>query len=130
MDYQIKSLILASLMLMNALPVSSGVYHYPLYREGIEVRCKDGVPKRLVEIKNRRGLKLLGDGEEQYSWPIIYLHPEASDKKYRYFPSTANTQCSYRLLTPGEKAALIGKFFKICLGDELVTRKQDCYGWD
>ena len=61
---------------------------------------------------------------------MVYLFPEASDEKYKYFPSIARTQCSYRLLTPEEKAALIGKTFEICLGDELVTRKHDCYGWN
>ena len=125
-----KALLLTSLILTFVLPASSGVYYYPLYREGIEVRCKDGKSKRIVEIKAGRGMKLLGHGEEKYSWPIIYIYPEASDNKYRYFPSTADTQCSYRLLSPGEKASLIGKSFQICLGDELVTRKQDCYGWD
>ena len=125
-----KRLLFVSLVVLCALPVSSGVYLYPLYREGIEVRCKDGKPKRLVEIKSGRGMKLLGYGEEQFSWPIIYLYPEASDDRYRYFPSTVGIQCSYRILTRGEKAALIGKSFKICLGNELVTRKQDCYGWD
>ena len=125
-----KRLLLVPLVFTLALPSLSGVYHYPLYREGIEVRCKDGMPKRIVEIKAGRGMKLLGHGEEQYSWPIIYLYPESSDDRYRYFPSTAGTQCSYRKLTPGEKGALIGKSFKTCLGDELVTRKQDCYGWD
>ena len=116
-------------LLTVAFPASSGLYHYPLYREGIEVRCKDGKPKRILEIKAGRGMKLLGHGEEQYSWPITYIYPEASDTRYRYFPSVEGTQCSYRMLTQSEKAALIGKSFKICLGDELVTRKQDCYGW-
>ncbi len=123
-------LLLAPLILTLSSLVNAGVYHYPLYREGIEVRCKDGKPKRIVEIKAGRGMKLLGNGEEQYSWPKTYLYPEASDDKYRYFPSTAGTQCSYRKLTPEEKAILIGKSFEICLGDELVTRKQDCYGWN
>tara|TARA_B100001250_G_scaffold411751_1_gene441136 strand:- start:283 stop:663 length:381 start_codon:yes stop_codon:yes gene_type:complete len=123
-------LIFSPLILTFVIPAISGVYHYPLYREGIEVRCKDGKPNRLVEITDGRGMKLLGHGEEQYSWPIIYLYPETSNDRYKYFPSTAGTQCSYRKLTPSEKADLIGKSFGICLGDELVTRKQDCYGWD
>ena len=125
-----KGLLLAPLILCLASPVEAGIYLYPLYREGIEVRCKDGKPNRIVEIKAGRGMKLQGNGSEEYSWPMVYLFPEASDEKYKYFPSTARTQCSYRLLTPEEKAALIGKTFEICLGDELVTRKQDCYGWN
>ena len=123
-------LLLVKLSIGFTPPLEAGVYHYPLYREGIEVRCKDGKPKRIVEISPYRGLKLLGHGEEQYSWPIVYLFPEISDDRYRYFPSTAGTKCSYRKLTPDEKAALIGKSFEICFGDELVTRKHDCYGWN
>ena len=125
-----KHLLVAPLILGLATPINAGIYHYPLYREGIEVRCKDGKPERIVEIKSGRGMKLIGNGNEEYSWPMVYLFPEASDDRYSYFPSTAGTQCSYRKLTPEERAALIGKAFDICLGDELATRKQDCYGWN
>ena len=56
--------------------------YYPSYQDGIEVRCKYGRPKHLVEIsKSGRGLKLEGHGDDQYSWPITYLFPEASDEK-------------------------------------------------
>ena len=125
-----KGLLLAPLILGLTTPIKAGIYLYPLYREGVEVRCKDGKPNLIVEIKDGRGLKLQGNGNEEYSWPMVYLFPEASSDKYKYFPSTAKTQCSFRILTPKEKATLIGKTFKICLGDELVTRKQDCYGWN
>ena len=54
-------------------------------------------------------MKLLGHWDEQYSWPIIYLFPVDSDVRYRYFPNTACTQCSYLILTSGEKAALTGE---------------------
>ena len=125
-----KSFLLASLIIGFIPSVKAGIYHYPLYREGIEVRCKDGKPLRIVEIKSGRGMKLLGNGNNEYSWPMVYLYPEVSDDRYRYFPSTAGTQCSYRKLTQSEKVSLIGKTFEICLGDELITRKQDCYGWN
>ena len=125
-----KSLIFSPLILVLNTSINAGIYHYPLYREGIEVRCKDGMPTRIVEIKSGRGMKLIGNGNEEYSWPMVYLFPEASDERYRYFPSTAGTQCSYRKLTPEEKEVLINKVFGICLGDELITRKQDCYGWN
>ena len=125
-----KGLLIAPLILGLASSVEAGIYLYPLYREGIEVRCKNGKPDRVVEIKAGTGMKLQGNGNEEYSWPIVYLFPEASDPRYKYFPSTARTQCSYRIVTPEEKAALIGQTFEICLGDELVTRKHDCYGWN
>ena len=111
---RIKELLLAQLILGLASPAEAGIYLYPLYREGIEVRCKDGKPNRIVEIKSGRGMKLQGNGNEEYSWPMVYLFPEASNDKYKYFPSTARTQCSYRILTSEEKTALIGKTFEIC----------------
>ena len=127
---RIKRLLFVPLILVLASPVEAGIYLYPLYREGIEVRCKDGKPRLIVEIKSGIGMKLQGNGNEEYSWPMVYLYPEASNEKYKYFPSTAGTQCSYRILTQEEKTDLIGKAFEICLGDELITRKQDCYGWN
>ena len=99
-----KRLLLVPLIFRVAVPVNAGIYYYPSYQDGIEVRCKDGKPKHLVEIaKSGRGLKLDGHGEDQYSWPITYLFPEAPDEKYKYFPSTAGTQCSYRELDLEEK---------------------------
>ena len=83
-----KRLLIAPLVLGIATPVNAGIYYYPSYQDGIEVRCKDGRPKKLVEItKSGRGMKLKGHGEDQYSWPIIYMYPEASDDKYKYFLS-------------------------------------------
>ena len=118
------------------MPVNAGIYYYPSYQDGIEVRCKDGKPKHLVEItKSGRGLKLEGHGEDQYSWPITYLFPEASDEKYKYFPSTTSV-CSYRKLDVEEKNSLILKAFKTCVGTEgteeerIERRKKYCFGWN
>ena len=98
-----KRLLLVSLIVEVATPVKGGIYYYPSYQDGIEVRCKDGKPKHLVEItKSGRGMKLEGHEDDQYSWPITYLFPEAFDEKYKYFPSTACTQCSYRKLDEKE----------------------------
>ena len=83
-----KRLLLAPLILGITTPVNAGIYYYPSYQDGIEVRCKDGKPKHLVEVnKAGRGIKLKGHGDDQYSWPITYLFPEAPDEKYKYFPS-------------------------------------------
>ena len=99
--------------------------------------CIRDRPKNLVEIsKSGRGLKLDGHGEDQYSWPITYLFPEAPDEKYKYFPSTAGTQCSYRELDLEEKNSLILKAFKTCFSSEgdtetkLKIRKKYCFGWN
>ena len=131
-----KRLLLSPLILGVAVPINAGIYYYPSYQDGIEVRCKDGKPKHLVEItKSGRGMKLEGYGDDQYSWPITYLFPEASDEKYKYFPSTTSV-CSYRKLDVEEKNSLILKAFKTCVGTEgteeerIERRKKYCFGWN
>ena len=131
-----KRLLIAPLIIGIAAPTYAGIYYYPSYQEGIEVRCKDGKPKHLVEVnKAGRGMKLVGHGENQYSWPIIYVYPEAKDNNYEYFPSTTST-CSYRKLTKEEKNSLILKAFKTCVGTEvpleeiIERRKKYCFGWN
>ena len=133
---RMKRLLLVPLIFGIAVPVNAGIYYYPSYQDGIEVRCKDGNPKHLVEIsKSGRGLKLEGHGDDQYSWPITYLFPEASDEKYKYFPSTTSV-CSYRKLDVEEKNSLILKAFKTCVGTEgteeerIEKRKKYCFGWN
>tara|TARA_B100000965_G_C19261206_1_gene613110 strand:- start:89 stop:490 length:402 start_codon:yes stop_codon:yes gene_type:complete len=132
-----KRLLLASLLLGIAVPVNAGIYYFPSYQDGIEVRCKDGRPRHFVEItKSGRGLKLEGHGDDQYSWPITYLFPEAPDEKYKYFPSTIGTQCSFRKLDEREKNSLILKAFKTCVsskGDtetKLEIKNKYCFGWN
>ena len=132
-----KNFLLAPLIIGLSAPLNAGIYYYPSYQDGIEVRCKDGKPKHLVEVnKAGRGMKLEGHGEDQYSWPIIYMYPEASDDNYKYFPSTAGTSCSYRKLTKEEKNSLILKAFKTCVSSEgdteikLKIRKKYCFGWN
>ena len=131
-----KRFLLAPLILGFASPVNAGIYYYPSYQDGIEVRCKDGKPKHLVEvIKAGRGMKLEGHGDDQYSWPFIYIYQEASDENYKYFPSTTSA-CSYRKLHVEEKNSLILKAFKTCVGTEgtpeerLERRKKYCFGWN
>ena len=132
-----KRLLLAPLIFGVAVPINAGIYYYPSYQDGIEVRCKDFKPKHLVEItKSGRVMKLEWNGDDQYSWPITYLFPEASDEKYKYFPSTAGTQCSYRKLDEKEKNLLILKAFKTCVGIEgtpeerIEKSKKYCFGWN
>ena len=130
-------LLLAPLIFGFAAPVKAGIYYYPSYQDGIEVRCKDGKPKHLVEItKAGRGMKLEGHGYDQYSWPITYLLPEAADEKYKYFPSAAGAQCSFRKLDKNEKNSLILKVFQTCVGSKvdmetkIERSKKNCFGWN
>tara|TARA_B100000214_G_scaffold70266_1_gene46916 strand:- start:272 stop:670 length:399 start_codon:yes stop_codon:yes gene_type:complete len=131
-----KRLLLAQLILGISTPVNAGIYYFPSYQDGIEVRCKDGKPKHLVEVnKAGRGMNLEGHGNDQYSWPIIYMYPEAKNDNYKYFPSTTSA-CSYRILNLEEKNSLILKAFKTCVGTEvpleerIEIRKKFCFGWN
>ena len=70
---QMKRLLLPLLAAL-ALPtaVNAGIYYYPSYQDGIEVRCKDGKPKHLVEItKSGRGMKSEGHGDDQCFKPSL-----------------------------------------------------------
>ena len=132
-----KRIFISPLIIGSFLPVNAGIYFYPDYQDGIEVRCKDGKPNHLVEItKAGRGIKLEGHGDDRYSWPITYLFPEAPDEKYKYFPSTAGTKCSFRILDEKERNSLILKAFQTCVGTEvdmetrLERRKKYCFGWN
>ena len=122
---RIKRIKLAPLILGIALPVNAGIYYYPSYQDGIEVRCKDGKAMHLVEVsKSGRGLKLDGHGEDQYSWQITYLFPEAPDETYKYFPSTAGIQCSYRKLDVEEKNSLILKPLRLVLALKYLLKRE------
>ena len=86
-------------------------------------------------VKAGRGIKLKGYGEDKYSWPIIYVYPEALDENYKYFPSTTSA-CSYLKLNVEEKNSLLIKAFKSCFGsertqvDRIERRKKYCFGWN
>ena len=50
---RMKYLLLAPLIFGITVPVNAGIYYYPSYQDGIEVRCKDGSPRHLVEITKK-----------------------------------------------------------------------------
>jgi len=103
---------------------NAGVYYYPNYqRRGIQVRCQDGFPKHMVELKSGKGMYLEGNGDKKYEYPTTYLFPEPSSKKFKYFPSTAGTKCSYRKLTRKEKNNVINAGWAQCIKDA-----KNCYG--
>ena len=67
-----ESLLLVPLIFGVAVPVKAGIYYYPSYQDGIEVRCKDCKPKHLVEItKSGRGMKSEGHGDDQCFKPSL-----------------------------------------------------------
>ena len=125
-----KCLLLAPLLLGFISSANAGIYYYPFFNEGIEVRCKDGEPKHLISFKAGRVMKFEDYGEEKYEYPKTYLFPQEPNKDYSYFPSTAGTSCSYRKLTKKEKEFYIKKAKDVCYSGSFETRIKRCYGWN
>ena len=122
--------LLHTLLAALALPtaVNAGIYIYPFFKKGIEVRCADNKPKHLISFKAGRVMEFEDDGEEKYKFPETYLYPEKPNDKYSYFPSTTGSKCSYRKLSRKEKKFYIKKAFKTCIATKNI--KENCYGWN
>ena len=125
-----KSLLLAPLFLGLIPSANAGIYIYPNFKKGIEVRCADNEPKHLISFKAGRVMKFKDDGEEKYRWPNTYLFPEKPNKDYSYFPSTAGTSCSHRKLSRKERKMYIKMALDTCRKSDLDIRKKYCYGWN
>ena len=125
-----KRLLLAPLLLGLIPSANAGIYIYPFFNKGIEVRCADNEPKHLISFKAGRVMKFKDDGEEKYRWPNTYLFPEKPNKDYSYFPSTAGTRCSYRKLTRKEREDYRKMALDTCRKSPLHIRRKFCYGWN
>ena len=118
-------------LLFGLIPsANAGIYIYPFFNKGVEVRCADNEPKHLISFKAGRVMKFKDYGEEKYRWPETYLFPEKPNKDYSYFPSTAGTRCSYRKLTRKEKEDYKKMALDTCRKSDLNTRRKFCYGWN
>ena len=98
-----KRLLLVSFLLSLIPSANAGIYIYPLFEKGIEVRCLDNEPKHLISFKAGRVMKFDNYEDDKYKFSKVYLYPEKTNKEYSYFPCTAGTKCSYRKLTRKEK---------------------------
>ena len=127
---KMKHLLLAPLLLCFIPTANAGIYIYPFFKKGIEVRCADNVPKHLISFKAGRVMKFEDYGEEKYRWPETFLFPEKPNKDYSYFPSTAGTRCSYRKLTRKERDDYKKMALDTCRKSDLNTRRKFCYGWN
>ena len=128
-----KRLLLSPLIFGIAAPVNAGIYYYPFFQNGIQVRCADGEPNHLISFKAGRVMKFADTGDESYKYPTTYLFPEKPDKRYSYFPSTAGTKCSFRKLSKQERNYYIKKAKDICIAGEYENferKKRLCYGWN
>ena len=125
-----KRLLIAPLLLGFIPTVNAGIYIYPFFDKGVEVRCLDNEPKHLISFKAGRVMEFEDYGDEKYKFPEVYLYPEKPNNEYSYFPSTAGTKCSFRKLTKKEKKFFIKKAFETCIASDLEIRKKYCYGWN
>ena len=125
-----KSLLLAPLLFGLIPSANAGIYIYPLFNKGIEVRCLDNEPKHLILFKAGRVMKFKDYGDDKYKFPDVYLFPEKTNKQYSYFPSTAGTKCSYRKLTRKEREDYRKMALETCRKSPLEIRKKYCYGWN
>ena len=125
-----KSFLIAPLFVCLIPSANAGIYIYPFFKKGIEVRCLDNEPKHLISFKSGRVMKFEDYGDDKYKFPDGYLYPEKTDKKYSYFPSTAGTKCSYRKLTKKEREDYRKMALETCRGSDLNARRKFCYGWN
>ena len=125
-----KRLLLATLLLGLIPSANAGIYIYPFFNEGIEVRCADNEPKHLISFKAGRVMKFEDYGEEKYKFPEVYLFPEKPNDEYSYFPSTAGTKCSFRKLSKKEKKIFIKRAFETCIASDLEIKRKYCHGWN
>ena len=125
-----KRLLIAPLLLGLIPSANAGIYIYPNFKKGIEVRCLDNEPKHLISFKAGRVMKFEDYGDDKYKFPEVYLFPEKTNKQYSYFPSTAGTRCSYRKLTRKEREVYIKKAKEVCYSGSFETRIKRCYGWN
>ena len=130
LEKKMKHLLLAPLLLGFIPTANAGIYIYPFFKKGIEVRCSDNEPKHLISFKAGRVMKFEDYGEEKYRWPETYLFPEKPNKDYSYFPSTAGTRCSYRKLTRKERDDYRKMAIDTCRKSDLNKRRKFCYGWN
>ena len=131
-----RTFLLTSFLLGLIPSANAGIYIYPFFNKGIEVRCADNEPKHLISFKSGRVMKLADYGDAKYKFPKTYLFPQESNNDYSYFPSTVGTRCSYRKLTRKERKDYIKQAKDTCLGTtlpleaRLKMRNKYCYGWN
>jgi hypothetical protein len=118
-------------LLLGFIPLANaGIYIYPNFKKGIEVRCLDNEPKHLISFKSGRAMKFEDYGDDKFKFPEVYLFPEKTNKQYSYFPSTAGTKCSYRKLSRKEREHYRKMALDTCRKSDLNKRREFCYGWN
>ncbi|MDC3234129.1 hypothetical protein OA980_01095 [Prochlorococcus sp. AH-716-A06] len=125
-----KRFLLGTILLGLIPSANAGIYIYPNFKKGIEVRCLDNEPKHLISFKSGRAMKFEDYGDDKFKFPEVYLFPEKTNKQYSYFPSTAGTKCSYRKLSRKEREHYRKMALDTCRKSDLNKRREFCYGWN
>ena len=125
-----KRFLLGTILLGLIPSANAGIYIYPNFKKGIEVRCLDNEPKHLISFKSGRAMKFEDYGDDKFKFPKVYLFPEKTNKQYSYFPSTAGTKCSYRKLSRKEREHYRKMALDTCRKSDLNKRREFCYGWN
>ena len=68
-----KRFLLGTLLLGLLPSANAGIYIYPNFKKGIEVRCLDNEPKNLISFKAGRVMKFEDYGDDKFKFPEIYL---------------------------------------------------------
>ena len=63
-----KRLLFISLLLGLIPKANAGIYIYPFFNKGVEVRCADNEPKHLISFKAGRVMKFEDYGDDKYKF--------------------------------------------------------------
>ena len=81
--------------LLGFIPVANaGVYYYPEYEKGaILVKCADGKPNHIIELRDGRTIELKGHGKRKYKNPEMTM-----EFPYGRWANAEKKMCVYRFL--------------------------------
>jgi len=81
-----KRLLLAPLLLGLMPSANAGIYYYPFFNRGIEVRCLDNEPKHLISFKSGRGMKFEDYGDDKPKLWCTYHKANSRFKERQLLP--------------------------------------------
>ena len=105
-----KNLLLLTLLLGLIPSTNAGVYYYPNYQKsGIKVKCADGKPNHIVELKEGKIVTLKGHGKRKYKNPKITM-----ESPYGRWVNDENNMCVVRFLKVDEQKEIIDTAIQRC----------------
>ena len=114
-----KNLLRLSLLLGLIPSTNAGVYYYLNYQKsGIKVKCADGKPNHIVELKEGRTIEIKGHGRRKYKHQDMNM-----ELPYGKQGIASNRMHFYRCLKSEEENDVIYKALARC-----GTNKKFCKG--